>query len=98
MAGRFGSRPEYSMAVMSFESGGTFSPSKENRSTHATGLIQFMPDTAQGMLAEDGREVTPARAREVFAAMTPLEQLRYVERYFAQRKFNGPLGTLEGTY
>ncbi|HVF45022.1 MAG TPA: peptidoglycan-binding protein [Pyrinomonadaceae bacterium] len=98
MAERLGTRPEYIMAVMSFETGGTFSPSKENRSTHATGLIQFMPDTARGMLAEDGREVTAARAREIFAAMTPLEQLRYVERYFAQRKFNGRLGTLEGTY
>ncbi len=63
MAQRLGTRPEYVMAVMSFETGGTFSPSKENRSTHATGLIQFMPATAQGMLAEGGREVTPTRAR-----------------------------------
>ncbi len=30
--------------------------------------------------------------------MTPLEQLRYVERYLAQRKFQGRLGTLEGVY
>ncbi|HEV2801914.1 MAG TPA: peptidoglycan-binding domain-containing protein [Pyrinomonadaceae bacterium] len=98
MARRLGTRPEYIMAVMSFETGGTFSPSKENRSTHATGLIQFMPATAQGMLAEDGIEVTRERAREIFAAMTPMEQLRYVERYFSQRKFNGRLGTLEGVY
>ncbi|HEX8455934.1 MAG TPA: peptidoglycan-binding protein [Pyrinomonadaceae bacterium] len=98
MARRLGTRPEYLMAVMSFESGGTFSPAKENRSTHATGLIQFMPATARGMLAEDGIEVTSERAREIFAAMTPLEQLKYVERYFSQRKFNGRLGTLEGTY
>lgn len=98
MAARLGTRPEYIFAVMSFESGGTFSPSKENSSTHATGLIQFMPDTARGMLAEDGVKVTSARAREIFAAMTPLEQLRYVERYFSQRKFDGRLGTLEGTY
>jgi peptidoglycan hydrolase-like protein with peptidoglycan-binding domain len=98
MAGRLGTRPEYIMAVMSFETGGTFSPSKENRSTHATGLIQFMPATARGMLAEEGVDVTPARAREIFAAMTPREQLRYVERYLAQRKFDGRLGTVEGVY
>lgn len=98
MAERLGTRPEYIMAVMSFESGGSFSPAKENPRSHATGLIQFMPDTARGMLAEDGINVTAARAREIFAAMTPLEQLGYVERYFAQRKFNGRLSTLEGTY
>lgn len=98
MAERLGTRPEYIMAVMSFETGGTFSPAKENRSTHATGLIQFMPATAQGMLAEEGINVTRERAREIFAAMTPMEQLRYVEKYFSQRKFNDRLGTLEGTY
>lgn len=98
MARRLGTRPEYILAVMSFETGGTFSPAKENRSTHATGLIQFMPATAQGMLAEEGINVTRTRAREIFAAMTPVEQLRYVEKYFAQRKFNNRLGTLEGTY
>ncbi|HEY0100541.1 MAG TPA: peptidoglycan-binding protein [Pyrinomonadaceae bacterium] len=98
MARRLGTRPEYIMAVMSFETGGTFSPAKENRSTHATGLIQFMPATAQGMLAEEGINITRSRAREIFAAMTPVEQLRYVERYFAQSKFNNRLGTLEGTY
>lgn len=98
MARRLGTRPEYILAVMSFETGGTFSPAKENRSTHATGLIQFMPATAQGMLAEEGINVTRTRAREIFAAMTPVEQLRYVEKYFAQRKFDGRLGTLEGAY
>jgi peptidoglycan hydrolase-like protein with peptidoglycan-binding domain len=98
MAERLGTRPEYIMAVMSFETGGTFSPAKENRSTHATGLIQFMPDTARGMLAEEGIDVTSSRAREIFAAMTPMEQLGYVEKYFAQRKFNDRLGSLEGTY
>lgn len=98
MAARLGTRPEYIMAVMSFESGGSFSPAKENPNTHATGLIQFMPDTARGMLASDGVNVTADRAREIFAAMTPLEQLDYVERYFDQRKFNGRLSTLEGTY
>ena len=98
MAARLGTRPEYIMAVMSFESGGTFSPAKENRKTHATGLIQFMPSTAQGMLAEEGTNVTATRAREIFAAMSPTEQLKYVEKYLAQRKFNGRLGTLEGVY
>ena len=48
MAGRIGTRPEYLLAVMSFETGGTFSPGVRNAAgSGATGLIQFMPATAR---------------------------------------------------
>jgi len=86
MAQRLGTQPEYLMAVMSFESGGSFSPSVENPVSGATGLIQFMPPTARGL----GTSV------EALSQMTPTEQLAYVEKYFQQYK--GELGTLEGVY
>lgn len=40
--------PDFLMACMAFESGGTFSPSIKNAAgSGAIGLIQFMPSTAQ---------------------------------------------------
>ena len=48
MAGRLGTRPEYILAVMSFETGGTFNPAIRN-GIGATGLIQFLPSTARGL-------------------------------------------------
>ena len=61
------------MAVMAFESGGTFNPSIKNAAgSGAVGLIQFMPQTAQllGTTTED------------LAKMTAEEQLEVVRLYF----------------
>ncbi len=91
MAGRLGTKPEYLMAVMSFETGGSFSPGqKNNAGSGATGLIQFMPNTAPEL-----GTTTAALAR-----MSSVEQLQYVEKYFMQRAGaqNGKLSTLEGVY
>ncbi len=75
------------MAVMSFETGGTFSPSVRNGAgSGATGLIQFMPATAKGL----GTTV------EKLAAMTAEEQLDYVWKYLEPRR--GALKTVEDTY
>jgi len=61
------------MACIAFESGTTFSPSVRNRAgSGATGLIQFMPATAEGM------ETTT----DALAAMTAVQQLTYVQLYF----------------
>lgn len=61
------------MGCMAFESGGTFSPSIKNAAgSGATGLIQFMPDTAVGL----GTTTTQ------LAKMTAVQQLDYVEKYF----------------
>lgn len=87
VARRIGTRPEYLMSVMSFESGGTFNPAIRN-GIGATGLIQFLPGTAEGLGTTTG----------ALARMTPTEQLRYVEKYFDQEKFRGRLGSLEGLY
>lgn len=86
MAKRLDTRPEYIMAVMSFETGGSFSPRANNASTDATGLIQFLPSTARGL----GTSV------EALRGMSSTQQLQYVEQYLDQYK--GKLGTLEGVY
>lgn len=62
------------LAVMNAESG--IKTTAVNKSTNATGLIQFMPKTAQGL----GTTV------EELKKMTPVEQLDYVEKYLTQTK------------
>ncbi len=86
MADRLGTRPEYLMAAMSFESGGSFSPSAVNSRSGATGLIQFLPSTARGL----------GTTTDALSRMSPVEQLPYVEKYF--EPFRGRLSTLEGVY
>lgn len=81
MAGRLHVRASDLMAIMRFESG--LRPDAINPSTHAVGLIQFLPRTAADLLGlpagMPGRE---RRAVEAFAAMSADEQLGYVEAYF----------------
>lgn len=79
--------PDHLMAAMAFETAGTFSPSKENMAqSGATGLIQFMPKTAEGM----------GTSTEELAKMSPLEQLEYVRAFFLPYK--GRLHSLEDVY
>ena len=66
MAGRLGTRPEYVLAVMSFETGGSFDPAEGN-SIGATGLIQFLPSTARGLGTTTG-----ALAQNVFGRATSI--------------------------
>lgn len=63
--------PNWLMAIMFFESAGTFSPSITN-SLGYTGLIQF------GTAAAKSLGTTTAALR----AMTAVQQLDYVERYY----------------
>ncbi len=89
MAARLDTQPEYILAVMSFETGGSFDPSQRNfAGSGATGLIQFMPATARGL----------GTSTEALAQMSSVEQLRFVEAYFAQPMYRGQLSTLEGVY
>jgi peptidoglycan hydrolase-like protein with peptidoglycan-binding domain len=87
MAERLGTRPEYILSVMSFETGGTFDPAKRN-GIGATGLIQFLTSTAEGL----------GTSTDQLAEMTSTAQLRFVEKYFDQPQFRGRLGSLEGLY
>ncbi|MEP6915367.1 MAG: peptidoglycan-binding protein [Acidobacteriota bacterium] len=87
IAGRLDTNPNFLMAVMSFESGGTFSPSVLNQAgSGAIGLIQFMPATAKGL----------GTTTAALAEMSAEAQLDVVEKYF--RPFKGRLDTIEDTY
>lgn len=85
MAERLESKPEYFLAAMSFETGGTFSPSIQN-GISATGLIQFLKTTAKGL----------GTTTDDLKKMSAVKQLEYVEKYFAG--FKGKVGTLEAVY
>ncbi|MNL48167.1 hypothetical protein D3C87_1710060 [compost metagenome] len=60
------------MGCMAWETGETFSPSVKSPVSSATGLIQFMKNTAIGL----GTTV------EALAKMSVVEQLGYVEKHF----------------
>lgn len=82
-----GTEADYLAAVISFETDGTFSPSKQNgKGSGAVGLIQFMPKTAKGL----------ATSSEALSKMTFQEQLKYVIAYF--RSFERDFDTLRELY
>lgn len=70
ISANLGIDPNWLMAIMYFESAGTFSPSITNN-IGATGLIQFIPSTAKGL----GTSTSALRS------MTAVQQLDYVEKY-----------------
>lgn len=86
IAADIGVNPNFMMAVMSFESGGTFSPSVRNAASKAVGLIQFMPTTATSL----------GTTSQALSQMSAEEQLDFVAKYF--KPFKGRLKTLEDTY
>ncbi|MFL6331766.1 MAG: peptidoglycan-binding protein [Pyrinomonadaceae bacterium] len=85
MAERLGTKPEYVLAAMSFETGGRFDPSIQN-GIGATGLIQFLKSTALNL----------GTTTDKLARMSAVAQLAFVEKYF--EPFKGRLGTLEAVY
>lgn len=52
LAKELNTEPATILAIMSFESGGTFNPAKLNSDSDAIGLIQFLPSTAQSLLTK----------------------------------------------
>ena len=82
-----GISPDWLMAAMAFETGGTFSPSIRNAAgSGATGLIQFMPSTARAL----------GTTTDLLAEISAEDQLDYVYRYF--KPYAGRLKSLEDTY
>ncbi|MDD5544387.1 MAG: transglycosylase SLT domain-containing protein [Acidobacteriia bacterium] len=77
--------PNALAAVIAFESGGD--PSARNRQSSATGLIQFMPQTAEAL----GTSIARLRV------MSALRQLDFVERYY-QSALYGKTPTEVGDY
>ncbi|MCM1168756.1 MAG: transglycosylase SLT domain-containing protein [Bacteroides sp.] len=84
VAGRLAINPDWLMAVMYKESG--LAPAAVNRSSGATGLIQFMPSTAAAL----------GTSTAALKTMTGKGQLAYVEKYF--RPYIGRLGRYEDVY
>lgn len=80
---------DYLMAIMAFESGGTFDPAKQNNAgAQYFGLIQFGAAAAKDLGTTIGALVK----------MTQLEQLDYVFKYFEMRMKAKPLTKLEDFY
>ena len=68
-------RPNDLAAVISFETGGAFSPAVKNPNSSATGLIQFMEDKYKSY----------GYTRNEFAALGASEQMKYVIQYLKGR-------------
>jgi hypothetical protein len=87
LAKKYNVPEDYLYAVMGFETGGTFSPSVKNKEgSGATGLIQFMPETAKGL----------GTSTDALSKMTRTEQLKYVDKYFGGTLNKG--GSLSDVY
>lgn len=80
-AQRLGMNPNDLAAVISFETGGTFSPNKRNPYSSATGLIQFM----RGSGGTKGKYY--GMTRDQFGSLSFAEQMKYVEKYFRANGF-----------
>ncbi len=75
------------MAVIGFETSGTYSTSKKNAAgSGAVGLIQFMPKTAKAL----------GTTTAALAKMTPLQQLDYVDKHF--KSYRGKIKTFTDMY
>jgi hypothetical protein len=81
-----GCDPSHLMAAMAFETGETFSPSKKNPKSGATGLIQFMPKTATGL----------GTSTAALAAMTAVDQLDFVAKHL--KPFKNKMKTVSDVY
>lgn len=81
VANNIGANPNDLAAVISFETGGTFSPSAKNPSSSGTGLIQFMSGSG------GTKGLYYGMTRQQFASLSFDEQMKYVERYFKERGF-----------
>jgi len=76
VANNLGIDPNWLMAVINFETAGTFSTTIQNPYSNATGLIQFMPSTAYHL----GSSI------ERLKQMSFIEQLDVVEKYYRPLK------------
>jgi Transglycosylase SLT domain len=86
IAKRLKTEPAWLLNVMASES--LFDPEARNRlpGQTATGLLQFIEDTARGM----------GTTTEAIRRMSPVEQLRFVEKYLTP--FRGRLNSLADVY
>lgn len=88
VANNVGIDPNDLASIISFETAGTFSPGVKNPFSSATGLIQKMGDGAtKGGNYNDGSYY--GMSRDQYASLSFDEQMKYVERYYKERGFDG---------
>ncbi len=79
IARKYRMNPNWLMGVMNSETGGSFDPAQKNMAgSGATGLIQFMPETARDL----GTTTT------ALSQMDEVEQLDWVDRYIERQMRN----------
>jgi len=83
-----GINPDHLLNVMAVETSGTFDPSIKNPNSSASGLIQFMRDTAKAL----------GTTTEALRKMSATQQLDYVFKYFDQKQYAGKLSTQGAVY
>lgn len=89
ISGRLNCDPNNLMAVMAFETGGSFESDQPNLAgSGAIGLIQFMPKTATYL----------GTSSAALAAMSAIEQLDYVEKYLTLQSGGKQLNQLSDLY
>lgn len=90
VANYIGAKPQDLLQAMLYESAGSLDPAKKGPHVpgmgRATGLIQFMPETARGLGTSEG----------AMERMSALQQLDYVKKYF--EPFKGQLGNYTQLY
>lgn len=89
-AKKLGINPNDLAAVISFETGGTFSTNARNPTSSATGLIQFM-DGSDGK--DDGKYF--GMTRNQFGNLLPLQQMEHVVSYLKGRGIGPGAGVAE---
>jgi hypothetical protein len=86
IANRYNFNPNWLMALINSETGGTFRSDTYNRAgSGAVGLIQFMPATAQWL----------GTSTAALAAMDNVAQLDWVERYIVKWLMHYNMSTVE---
>ena len=78
-AKRLGISEDDLYTVMAMETAGTFDPAIQNPKSKATGLIQFMPETAKGL----------GTTTDELAKMSRTEQMKYVEKFLSNKGISG---------
>lgn len=74
--------PDQLATVISFETGGTFSPTVRNPASRCVGLIQWCRDAAIQMAKTDNLSMTGEQALDWLATKSAEQQLDYVVRYY----------------
>ncbi len=80
--------PKWLAAIVDFESARSWSPSKRNATSGATGLVQIIPSTARML----------GTTTDALAAMSFAEQLKWVFKYFQAIGVVGKIHSLQDMY